>query len=123
MPWSITGGNGAASGLVDAQTGLNGSGSERQHDRRPCRFGWWCLGVHCSGRVLGRTGIVTLTEDRSVKQGTPDTPTDLSEGISLTAGVLNLTATITDGTATIQSATIDLGKQVCFWTTVRALQR
>ena len=49
-----------------------------------------------------------------MKQGTPDTPTDLSEGISLGAGVLNLTATVTDSDGDNQSATIDLGKQISF---------
>ena len=110
---SITGGNGAASGLVDAQTGLNDvlvlNGNTIEGH------------VGSAGGALAftiavdpATGIVTLTEDRSVKQGTPDTPTDLSEGIKLTAGVLNLTATVTDADGDNQSATIDLGKQIGF---------
>ena len=110
---SIAGGNGAASGLVDAQTGLNDvlvlSGNTIEGH------------VGSAGGALAftiavdpTTGIVTLTEDRSVKQGTPDTPTDLSEGSSLTAGVLNLRATITDADGDNQSATIDLGKQIGF---------
>ena len=110
---SITGGNGAASGLVDAQTGLNDvlvlNGNTIEG-----HVGSVGGALAFTVAVDPATGIVTLTEDRSVKQGTPDTPTDLSEGISLTAGALNLTATVTDGDGDNQSATIDLGKQVFF---------
>ena len=116
---NITGGNGAASGLVDAQTGLNDvlvlSGNTIEGH------------VGSAGGALAftiavdpATGIVTLTEDRSVKQGTPDTPTDLSEGSSLTAGVLNLTATITDADGDNQSATSTSANKLASWTTVRA---
>ena len=43
--------------------------------------------------------MVTLSDFRSVHQGSPDTPTDISEGISLNsvANLVTLTATITDG--------------------------
>ena len=110
---SIAGGNGAASGLVDAQTGLNDvlvlNGNTIEG-----HVGSVGGALAFTVAVDPATGIVTLTEDRSVKQGTPDTPTDLSEGISLAAGVLNLTATVTDGDGDNQSETIDLGRQISF---------
>ncbi|WMT72021.1 DUF5801 repeats-in-toxin domain-containing protein [Bradyrhizobium sp. Ash2021] len=110
----ITGGNGTSSGLVDSQTGqtdvlvLNGNTIEGH--------------VGTTGGALAftiavdpATGIVTLTEDRSVKQGTASNG-DTSEGISLNsiANLVTLTATITDKDGDHQAATIDLGKQVSF---------
>src|SRR5260370_836940 len=87
------------------------------------------LSVNGSGVVEGRTaiggdlvftigvngsGVVTLTDFRSVHQGSADTPTDISEGISLNsiANLVTLTATITDADGDHQSATLDLGKQL-----------
>src|SRR4029079_15444825 len=57
------------------------------------------------------TGVVTFTQDRSVKEATASNP-DTSEAITLTARVVNLTATITDKDGDFQTASIDLGKQL-----------
>ena len=46
-----------------------------------------------------------------MKEATASNP-DTSEGISLTAGIVNLTATITDKDGDFQTASIDLGKQL-----------
>ena len=46
-----------------------------------------------------------------MKQGVASNP-DTSEGISLTAGIVNLTATITDKDGDTGTASIDLGKQL-----------
>ncbi|MEN3348545.1 MAG: hypothetical protein V7632_2180 [Bradyrhizobium sp.] len=105
---TITGGNGAASGLVDSHTGLadvlvlNGNTIE--------------------GRVAGgmlaftiaidpATGLVTFTEYRAVTQPIGTSP-DGGEGVSLPVGLVHLIATVTDTDGNFQSATIDLGKQL-----------
>ncbi|MEH2568957.1 DUF5801 repeats-in-toxin domain-containing protein [Bradyrhizobium sp. AZCC 2289] len=110
----ITGGDGTSSGLVDSQTGqtdvlvLNGNTIEGH--------------VGTTGGALAftiavdpATGIVTLTEDRSVMEAFASSP-DTSEGISLNSvgNLVTLTATITDADGDHQSATIDLGKQLSF---------
>ena len=107
---SITGGNGVASGLIDSHTGLsdvlvlNGNTIEGH--------------VSVVGGTLAftitvdpATGIVTFTEDRAVSQAIASSP-DTGEGISLTAGIVNLLATITDKDGDFQTAHIDLGKQL-----------
>ncbi|QDW36955.1 hypothetical protein FFI89_007270 [Bradyrhizobium sp. KBS0727] len=107
---SITGGNGAASGLLDAQTGLsdvlvlNGNTIEGH-------VGSALGALAFTIAIDPNTGIVTFTEDRSVKEATASNP-DTSEGISLTAGIVNLTATITDKDGDTATASIDLGKQL-----------
>jgi hypothetical protein len=107
---SITGGNGTASGLLDAQTGLsdvlvlNGNTIEGHVGNAAGALAFTIT-------LDPNTGIVTFTEDRSVKEATASNP-DTSEGISLTAGIVNLTATITDKDGDFQTASIDLGKQL-----------
>ncbi len=107
---SITGGDGTASGLVDAQTGLsdvlvlNGNTIEGHVGNAAGALAFTIT-------LDPNTGIVTFTEDRSVKEATASNP-DTSEGISLTAGIVNLTATITDKDGDFQTASIDLGKQL-----------
>ena len=89
---SIAGGNGTASGLVDSNTGqadvlvLNGNTIEGH--------------VGLAGGTLAftiqldpTTGVVTFTEYRAVTQPFGTNP-DGGEGVSLTAGIVNLTATI-----------------------------
>jgi T1SS-143 domain-containing protein len=62
------------------------------------------------------TAEVTLTQLRSVHEGSPDSPDDTSEGISLdsVANLVTLTATITDGDGDKATASIDLGTRVTF---------
>ncbi|OBQ62599.1 hypothetical protein A8146_15855 [Mesorhizobium loti] len=60
------------------------------------------------------SGQATLTEFRSVHQNTADNPTDTSEGISLTSGLVTLTATVTDGDGDKASQSLDLGSKATF---------
>jgi VCBS repeat-containing protein len=107
---SITGGNGTASGLIDAHTGqaivllLNGNTIEGH--------------VGTTGGALAFTitldptsGIVTFNDHRAVMQPFGTNP-DCAEGVSLTSGIVRLIATITDKDGDFQSASIDLGKQL-----------
>jgi hypothetical protein len=55
---------------------------------------------------------VTFTELRGVKEATADPNGDTSEGISLSAGLVSLTATVTDNDLDQKSASIDLGPQI-----------
>src|SRR6266404_5629703 len=107
---SITGGNGTASGLLDSHTGqadvlvLNGNTIEGH--------------VGTTGGTLAftitvdpTTGLVTFTEYRAVTQPFGTNP-DAGEGASLTAGVVNLTATITDKDGDFQTTSTDLGSRL-----------
>jgi hypothetical protein len=107
---SIIGGDGALSGLVDAQTGSNDV-LKLVGNTIEGHVGTTSGALAFTITLDPATGIVTFTEDRSVKQGTASNP-DGSEGISLTAGVVTLTATITDKDGDFQTAHIDLGKQL-----------
>src|SRR6266446_1943380 len=106
---SITGGNGTASGLIDSHTGqadvlvLNGNTIEGH--------------VGTTGGTLAftitidpTTGLVTFTEYRAVTQPFGTNPD--GEGVSLTAGIVNLTATITDKDGVFQTASRDLGSRL-----------
>ena len=110
MRCRITGGNGTASGLVDSHTGLsdvlvlNGNTIEGH-------VGTTAGTLAFTITVDPATGIVTFTEDRAVEQATAANP-DTGEGINLTAGIVNLTATITDKDGDFQTASLDLGKQL-----------
>src|SRR5260221_9511 len=66
--------------------------------------------------AVAANGDVTLTQLRAVHELTPDTPTDLSEGIHLDSvgNLVTLKATITDNDGDTATATLDLGKQVTF---------
>ena len=107
---SIAGGNGTASGLIDSHTGqadvlvLNGNTIEGH--------------VGTTGGTLAftiqldpTTGVVTFTEYRAVTQPFGTNP-DGGEGVSLTAGIVNLTATITEKDGDFQTASIDLGSRL-----------
>src|SRR5882724_1751993 len=103
------------SGLIDSVSGqhvllsVNGSGVVEGHT---------AIGgdLVFTLEVNSATGVVTLTDFRAVHQGSPDTPTDISEGISLNSipNLVTLTATITDADGDHRAATIDLGKRVSF---------
>jgi len=108
---TITGGNGTASGLLDAQTGssivlVNNAGVIEGH-------------VATTGGALAFTlsvaanGDVTLTQDRSVKEGVGEAG-DISEGASITGGIVNLVATATDGDGDTATKSYDLGAHVTF---------
>jgi VCBS repeat-containing protein len=107
---SITGGNGAASGLIDSQTGeadvlvLNGTTIEGH-------VGTTDGALAFTITVDPNTGLVKFTEYRAVSQALATNP-DTGEGASLTAGIVNLIATITDKDGDFQIASIDLGRQL-----------
>jgi VCBS repeat-containing protein len=107
---SITGGNGTASGLFDSHTGLadvlvlNGNTIEG-------RVGTTSGALAFAITLDPTTGLVTFTEYRAVTQPFGTNP-DGGEGVSLTAGIVNLTATITDKDGDFQTASLDLGKQL-----------
>src|SRR5262249_10968254 len=61
--------------------------------------------------VDSATGIVTFTEYRAVAQPSGTNP-DGGEGVSLTAGIVNLTATITDKDGDFQTTSLDLGSRL-----------
>ena len=61
--------------------------------------------------TVDATGHVTMTELRGVHQGAGETP-DASEGISLAASLVSLTATVTDVNNASASASIDVGPQI-----------
>ncbi|WGS23081.1 DUF5801 repeats-in-toxin domain-containing protein [Bradyrhizobium sp. ISRA463] len=107
---AITGGDGTASGLIDSHTGLadvlvlNGNTIEGH--------------VGTTGGTLAftitvdpATGLVTFTEYRAVTQPFGTNP-DSGEGVSLTPGIVDLVATITDRDGDVQTASLDLGQQL-----------
>ena len=57
------------------------------------------------------TGVVTLTDLRAVHE---DIPGNFNESKTLAAGLVTLTATITDGDGDFAAASVDLGKQISF---------
>ncbi|MCC8982305.1 DUF5801 repeats-in-toxin domain-containing protein, partial [Bradyrhizobium acaciae] len=107
---TITGGNGTASGLTDSHTGLadvlvlNGNTVEGH-------VGGIGGTLAFAITVDPVTGQVTFTEYRAVKQPLGTSP-NTGEGITLGAGLVNLVATITDNDGNVQSASLDLGKQL-----------
>ncbi|TIM66422.1 MAG: hypothetical protein E5Y52_14435, partial [Mesorhizobium sp.] len=107
---------GVTSNLIDSATGqavvLTQSGSTVSgyvtgHSGDPAYL-VFTLSVNTS------TGQVTLTQDRAVHQNTIDNPTDSSEGMSLTSGLVTLTATVTDGDGDKASQSLDLGSKATF---------
>ncbi|WGR91411.1 DUF5801 domain-containing protein [Bradyrhizobium sp. ISRA435] len=104
---SIVGGNGTASGLIDSHTGLadvlvlNGSTIEG-------RVGTAGGTLAFTIRVDPATGLVTFTEYRAVTQPFGSNP-DTGEGVSLTPGIVDLIATVTEKDGAFQTANLDLG--------------
>src|SRR4029079_3839178 len=104
---SITGGNGTASGLIDSHTGLadvlvlNGNVIEG-HVGNPGGTLAFTIAVNPA------TGVVTFTEYRAVTQPFGTKP-DGGEGVSLTGGIVNLIATITEVDGEFQTVSVDLG--------------
>ncbi|MDG4895316.1 DUF5801 repeats-in-toxin domain-containing protein, partial [Mesorhizobium sp. WSM4976] len=93
--------------VVLTQSGNTVSGYVTGHSGDPA-FLVFTLSVNIS------TGQVTLTQDRAVHQNTIDNTTDSSEGISLTSGLVTLTATVTDGDGDKASQSLDLGSKTTF---------
>ncbi len=107
---SIHGGNGTASGFIDSQTGLadvlvkNGNTIEGH-------VGNANGALTFTISINPNTGVVTFTEDRAVFE--TQSSTNPSANIAtMSANVLTLTATITDGLGHRASASLDLGKQI-----------
>jgi len=107
---SITGGNGTASGLIDSYTGqadvlvLNGNTIEGHVGTINGTLAFTITADPATGRV-------TFTEYRAVTQPLGTNP-DSGEGVSLTAGTVNLTATVTDKDGDFQTASVDLGSRL-----------
>src|SRR5262249_24345946 len=107
---SITGGNGTASGLIVSHTGLadvlvlNGNTIEG-------RVGTPTGTLAFTLALDPTTGLVTFTEYRAVTQPFGTNP-DGGEGGSLTSGIVNLTATITDKAGNFQALGLDLGSRL-----------
>ncbi|WP_456728581.1 DUF5801 repeats-in-toxin domain-containing protein [Bradyrhizobium sp. USDA 3364] len=107
---AITGGNGTASGLIDSHTGLadilvlNGNTIEGHVGTTNGTLAFTIT-------VDPATGYVTFTDYRPVKQPLGTDP-DGGEAVSLTAGLVSLTATITDKDGDFESASVDLGNQL-----------
>ncbi len=102
---SIQGGKGTPSGLVDSQTGLadvlvqNGNTIEGHVGS--------ANGALAFTISVDASGTVTFTEDRAVENNNTG-----STGVTLSAGVLTLTQTITDNDGTSASAHIDFGPKL-----------
>ncbi|WP_143201671.1 DUF5801 repeats-in-toxin domain-containing protein [Bradyrhizobium sp. NAS96.2] len=107
---TIAGGNGTASGLVDSHSGLadllvlNGNTIEGHVGATNGTLAFTIT-------VDPATGLITFTEYRAVKQPLGTSP-DNGEGVTLGAGLVSLVATITDKDGDVQSASLDLGKQL-----------
>src|SRR5262249_31416783 len=104
----MRGGDGTDSGRVDAQSGqhvllsLNGSTiegrTETGHDL--------VFTVQVDG-----SGNVTFTEDRSVKEPNPN---DANDTVTMTSGLVSLTATITDNDGDHASSSLDISQKLVF---------
>ncbi|TWB88438.1 hypothetical protein FBZ93_118118 [Bradyrhizobium macuxiense] len=107
--------NGIATNLIDSasglgvvldQTGNTVSGYVAGHDNQAA---WLVFTL----AVDPATGNVTLTQDRAVHENTASSP-DTGEGISLTGGLVTLTATVTDKDGDSASQNLDLSTHVTF---------
>ncbi|WP_244064173.1 DUF5801 repeats-in-toxin domain-containing protein, partial [Bradyrhizobium sp. Ce-3] len=108
-------GNGTATNLIDSasglgvvldQTGNTISGYVTGHEGQAA---WLVFTL----TVNTATGDVTLTQDRAVHENTASSP-DTHEGISLTGGLVTLTATVTDNDGDSASQNLDLSTHVTF---------
>ncbi|MHC2437127.1 DUF5801 repeats-in-toxin domain-containing protein [Bradyrhizobium sp. USDA 4451] len=108
-------GNGTATNLIDSasglgvvldQTGNTISGYVTGHEGQAA----WLVFTLTVNTV---TGDVTLTQDRAVHENTASSP-DTHEGISLTGGLVTLTATVTDNDGDSASQNLDLGTHITF---------
>ncbi|WP_342708201.1 DUF5801 repeats-in-toxin domain-containing protein [Bradyrhizobium sp. B124] len=104
----INGGNSTPSGLTDSHTGL-ADVLVLHGDTIEGHVGTASGELAFTIALDSATGSVTFTEYRAV---THPSCTSADEAASLTAGIVNLVATITDKDGDTQSAYIDLGKQL-----------
>ena len=106
--------NGADSGLIDSATGnhvflfLQGG---QVVGREGVTSAQAAAGPIDFTLTADATGHVTMTELRGVVQGAGESP-DSSEGTHLAAGLVSLTATVTDNNSSTASASIDLGPNI-----------
>ncbi|NEU98869.1 DUF5801 repeats-in-toxin domain-containing protein [Bradyrhizobium uaiense] len=106
---TIAGGNGTPSGLIDSHTGctdvlvLNGNTIEGHVGTANGTLAFTIT-------LDPATGYVNFTEYRAVEEPICTNPD--AESLSFAAGIIGLTATITDKDGDFQSASIDLGKQL-----------
>ncbi|MES5488210.1 DUF5801 repeats-in-toxin domain-containing protein, partial [Bradyrhizobium sp. INPA03-11B] len=107
--------NGTATNLIDSASGLGVvldqsgntiSGYVTGHEGQAA---WLVFTL----TVNTATGDVTLTQDRAVHELTGSSP-DTHEGISLTGGLVTLTATVTDNDGDSASQKLDLSTHVTF---------
>ncbi|MCC8984650.1 DUF5801 repeats-in-toxin domain-containing protein [Bradyrhizobium acaciae] len=107
--------NGTLTNLIDSNSGLGVvldqsgntvSGYVAGHDNQAA---WLVFTL----TVDPATGNVTLTQDRAVHENTASSP-DTGEGISLTGGLVTLTATVTDKDGDTASQNLDLSTHVTF---------
>ncbi|OKO80545.1 DUF5801 repeats-in-toxin domain-containing protein, partial [Bradyrhizobium sp. NAS96.2] len=107
--------NGIATNLIDSasglgvvldQTGNTISGYVTGHENQAA---WLVFTL----TVNTATGDVTLTQDRAVHENIASSP-DTGEGISLTSGLVTLTATVTDKDGDSASQKLDLSSHVTF---------
>ncbi|HEX8030167.1 MAG TPA: DUF5801 repeats-in-toxin domain-containing protein, partial [Vicinamibacterales bacterium] len=107
--------NGTATNLIDSASGLGVvldqsgntiSGYVTGHEGQAA---WLVFTLS----VNTATGDVTLTQDRAVHENTASSP-DTGEGISLTGGLVTLTATVTDKDGDSASQSLDLGSKATF---------
>ncbi|WP_245283698.1 DUF5801 repeats-in-toxin domain-containing protein, partial [Bradyrhizobium sp. URHD0069] len=105
--------NGVDSGLIDSVSGnhlflfLTAGGVVEGREGATSALA--ASGVTVFTLTVDGAGNVTMTELRGVHEGTPG---DFNEGISLAAGLVSLTATVTDSNNASASASIDLGPQI-----------
>src|SRR3954454_11230831 len=107
---------GVDSGLIDSQTGNhvflfleNGVVVGREGANSGAAAG----GPIDFRLSVDATGNITLTDLRSVHQGAGETG-DINEGTSLNAGLVSLTATVTDINNASASASVDVGPHLSF---------
>src|SRR5205807_124029 len=101
----------SASGLIDAQTNTADVLVQVNATTIEGHVGSAAGALAFTISVDPATGIVTMTDDRSVKQGTA-TLGDTSEGISFASGLITLTATVTDNDGDTATATADVGSRI-----------
>ena len=62
--------------------------------------------------AVNSSGVVTMTDLRGVHEASADTGTDSNETISLSSGLVSLTATVTDNDGDTASSSVDLGSAI-----------
>ena len=105
---------GVDSGLIDSQTGNHVFlflENQQVAGREGADVGAAASGERVFTLSVDAAGNVTLTDLRSVNQGAGEVG-DISEGIHLPAGLVSLTATVTDINNASASAAVDIGPSI-----------